>query len=275
MLGSPIAHSKSPLLHRAAYRELGLDWTYEAIEVAGETLPGFLGSLNGQWRGLSLTMPLKREVVGWLARRDDLVDLAGGANTVLVTDDGLEGFNTDVYGVIEALRGAGVARVSTVQLIGAGATAASVLVAVASLGAREVLITARSPERAAPLAALASHVGVASVMVTGLDGPTGTFAADLVVSTLPGGTGVDVPLPAAVLTGETLLDVAYDPWPTPLAARFLDAGGRVISGLEMLVNQALAQVRIFVTGTADTPLDDEARVLQAMRASIGLGPSPC
>lgn len=271
MLGSPIAHSASPLLHRAAYRELGLDWTYEAIEVTGDTLPGFLGALSGQWRGLSLTMPLKREILGWLARRDDLVDLAGGANTVLVTDDGLEGFNTDVHGVVEALRGTGV---STVQLIGAGATAASVLVAVASLGAREVLITTRSPEKAAPLVDLATRLGIVSVAASGLDGPEQPFSAELVVSTLPGGAEVDVRLPAEVLATRTLLDVAYDPWPTPLAARFIDAGGRVIPGLEMLVNQALAQVRIFVMGTANAPLEGEARVLEAMRASIGLGPAP-
>lgn len=274
VLGSPIAHSVSPLLHRAAYRELGLDWTYEAVEVTGETLPGFLGALSGQWRGLSLTMPLKREVLGLLARRDEIVDLAGGANTVLVTDDGLEGFNTDVYGVVEALRGAGITAVSTVQLIGSGATAASVLVAVASLGAREVLITTRSPEKAAPLADLGALLGIPSVSVTGLDGPAEPFAAELVVSTLPGDAQADVPLPAEVLAGGTLFDVAYDPWPTPLAARFIGAGGRVIPGLEMLVNQALAQVRIFVAGSARTPLDDEPRVLAAMRASIGLGPTP-
>lgn len=271
VLGSPIAHSKSPLLHRAAYRELGLGWSYEAIEVTGETLPGFMRDVGAEWRGLSLTMPLKRDVLPLLARRDDLVELTGGANTVLITQSGLAGFNTDVYGVVEALRGSGVVRVSAVHLIGAGATAASVLAAVASLGAMEVLITTRSPEKATPLLALATTLGM-SATTSGLSGKRGDFVADLVVSTLPGGTDVDLPLPAEVLSGRVLLDVAYDPWPTPLAARFLDAGGRVISGLEMLVNQALAQVRIFVTGTADAPLDGEARVLEAMRASIGLGP---
>ena len=272
MLGSPIGHSKSPLLHRAAYRELGLDWSYEATEVTGETLPGFVRNLGAEWRGLSLTMPLKRDVLPLLTRRDALVDLTGGANTVLVTESGLAGFNTDVYGLVEALRGSGVVQVSAVHLIGAGATAASVLVAVASLGTTEVLITTRSPEKATALLELATSLGI-SATATGLSGGRGDFIPDLVVSTLPGGTRVDLPLPAEVLSGRALLDVAYDPWPTPLAARFLGAGGRVISGLEMLVNQALAQVRIFVTGSPHTPVDNEALVLQSMRTSVGLGPS--
>ena len=272
MLGSPIGHSKSPLLHRAAYRELGLDWSYEATEVTGEMLPGFVRNLGAEWRGLSLTMPLKRDVLPLLTRRDALVDLTGGANTVLVTESGLAGFNTDVYGLVEALRGSGVVQVSAVHLIGAGATAASVLVAVASLGTTEVLITTRSPEKATALLELATSLGI-SATATGLSGGRGDFIPDLVVSTLPGGTRVDLPLPAEVLSGRALLDVAYDPWPTPLAARFLGAGGRVISGLEMLVNQALAQVRIFVTGSPHTPIDNEARVLQSMRISVGLGPS--
>jgi len=272
VLGSPIGHSKSPLLHRAAYRELGLDWSYEATEVTGETLPGFVRNLGAEWRGLSLTMPLKRDVLPLLTRRDALVDLTGGANTVLVTESGLAGFNTDVYGLVEALRGSGVVQVSAVHLIGAGATAASVLVAVASLGTTEVLITTRSPEKATALLELATSLGI-SATATGLSGGRGDFIPDLVVSTLPGGTRVDLPLPAEVLSGRALLDVAYDPWPTPLAARFLGAGGRVISGLEMLVNQALAQVRIFVTGSPHTPVDNEALVLQSMRTSVGLGPS--
>lgn len=273
VLGSPIAHSKSPRLHQAAYRELGLDWDYGSADVTGESLPGFVRGLGAEWRGLSLTMPLKRDVLPLLAWRDELVDLTGGANTVLIADGGLAGFNTDVYGVVEALRGAGVVRVGTVALIGAGATAASVLVAVASLGATGALITARSPEKAAGLLELAERLGV-SATATGLSSPrAGDFAPDLVVSTLPGGADVDLVLPDEVLSGAALLDVAYDPWPTPLAARFLEAGGGVISGLEMLVNQALAQVRIFVTGDPRTPVDREVRVLQAMRASIGLPPS--
>lgn len=275
VLGNPIAHSKSPTLHAAAYRELNLEWSYEAVEMTAEGLPGFLRGLGAEWRGLSLTMPLKRDVLPLLTRRDELVDLTGGANTVLITADGLAGFNTDVYGLVEALRGSGVVRVTAVQLIGAGATAASVLVAVASLGAREVLITTRSPEKAAALLQLAEHLGL-SATASGLSGHgtvTG-FIADLVVSTLPGGTDVDVALPADVLSGARLLDVAYDPWPTPLATRFLGAGGRVISGLEMLVNQALQQVRIFITGNPHTPLHDETRVLAAMRTSIGLASSP-
>lgn len=267
MLGSPIAHSKSPALHSAAYEVLGLPWSYDAIDVTGDRLADFVSERTDEWLGLSLTMPLKRDILPLLDSRDEIVELTGGANTVLFTDAGLSGFNTDVYGVTRALNDMGVTNVSAVQLLGAGATASSVLVAVAGLGASDVLVSARSPEKGASLHAVAERLGV-RLTIAAFDGPA--FEPDLVVSTLPGGSVVDVPFSAHVLAEAPLLDVAYDPWPTAIAARFLEADGRVISGLEMLVNQALAQVRLFLSGPADAPLPDERRVLDAMRASVGL-----
>jgi shikimate dehydrogenase len=276
VLGSPIAHSKSPVLHAAAYAALDLPWTYSAIEMAGPGLRDFVLSLDSGWRGLSLTMPLKRDILPLLDRADELVELTGGANTVLFTGGGgfrMAGFNTDVYGVTRALREGGVPRVTKVHVLGAGATASSVLVAVAALGAVEVLVSARTPGKAKALAPLAERLNL-RLTITGLDAAPASFVPDLVVSTLPGGSDVDVSFPSEVLSGSTLFDVAYDPWPSPLATRWREAGGRVVSGLEMLVNQALGQVRVFVTGAASTELDDERRVLDAMRASVGLGSSP-
>ena len=276
VLGQPIAHSKSPLLHAAAYAVLGLDWQYERVELAGDELERFVRSRDYGWRGLSLTMPLKRDVLPVLDASDPLVTLTGAANTVLfepgaADSDGrptrtIRGFNTDVHGVTQALREAGLGELRTVQLLGAGATAASILVAVAEIGAREVAVLARTAVNAAPLVALGESLGVAVTVhpLAALDGP----APDLVASALPGSADHGVVFSEATRRRAVLFDVAYDPWPSSLAGAWLEVDGTVISGLEMLVHQALAQVRIFVTGSPVTALPREADVLAAMRGAV-------
>jgi len=264
VLGSPIAHSKSPAIHRAAYRELGLDWGYEAVEITGTTLAQFVGSRDGSWRGLSLTMPLKRDVIPLLDSRDPLVDLVGGANTVLITDTGLRGFNTDVYGVERSFVEAGVVSLRSVHVIGAGATAASVIAGVARLGATAVSVSARTPSKAVPLVALGEQLGLSvAVLPWGADVPR----ADAVVSTLPGGD-YGLEFPEALRRSSVLFDVAYDPWPSALALQWEDAGGAVIPGIELLLNQAVGQVRVFVGGDPDLPLANEDSVVAAMRAAV-------
>ena len=215
-------------------------------------------------------MPLKREILPLLDTRDEPTERAGVANTVLFANDGRQGFNTDVYGVTRALRESGVRSVASVHVLGAGATAASVIVAVSMLGARSVAISTRSPSKAVDLLALGKRLGTA--VTIGMFDAAPRLEPDLVVSTLPGGTNPNLAFPLEVLTGATFFDVAYDPWPSELASRWLDVGGQVISGLEMLAYQALGQVRIFVNGSAEMPLENEDRVVEAMRASVGLGP---
>ena len=272
MLGAPIAHSKSPVLHRAAYALLGLPWSYDAVRVGADELAGFIRSRGDDWRGLSLTMPLKRAVLPLLDEADDLVGLVGTANTVLFDRGRILGFNTDVHGLIAALRAIGVLAPRRVRVLGAGATAASVLVAVNHLGAESVVVATRSPQKTAPLIALAKRLGqdvtIESLEFGGWDDPP-----DVVISTVPGGTTLDVEFPEQLRRDTALLDVSYDPWPSPLAAAWLSVGGRASSGLEMLAHQALAQVRIFVSGDPQTALPEEAAVLAAMRESIGLPPS--
>lgn len=274
VLGSPIAHSKSPALHDAAYAVLGLDWEYEAIDVAAHALPAFVASRTPEWRGLSLTMPLKRAVLPLLDSRDEATGLTAAANTVLFDDDGerrvLRGFNTDVHGIVEAFRGAGVERLGFVRVLGSGATAASVLLAVSRLGAARVAISARTPAAAADLQRLGGELGV-QVRIEPLGTQQGHPVPDAVVSTIPGGVELPVSFADEVMTRSVLFEVAYDPWPTPLAASWLSVGGQVISGLEMLINQALGQVRTFVGGEPDIRLPGEAAVLQAMRRSIASG----
>jgi shikimate dehydrogenase len=271
VLGSPIAHSKSPALHAAAYRALGLPWEYEAVEVPSGGLGGFLDSLDESWRGLSLTMPLKREVLPLLDGADALVGVVGAANTVLLDGGRRRGFNTDVHGVEEALREAGVARPARVLLLGAGSTAAAVVAAVVRMGAVSVAVSTRSPEKAAQLTALAERLGI-ELVVGGFD--LDVRDPDVVISTLPGGTVLNRELPEELRAAVPLLDVAYDPWPSALARSWQAVGGRVHSGLGMLVHQALMQVRVFVNRDPNLPLPDEHGVLSAMRSAIGFDGAP-
>ncbi|MDQ4138707.1 MAG: shikimate dehydrogenase [Actinomycetota bacterium] len=264
VLGSPIAHSKSPALHAAAYRVLGLEWEYGAIEVTTDTLPGFVAGLDATWRGLSLTMPLKRDIVPLLTDADDLVRLTGVANTVLLEISWPRGFNTDVYGIEESFRRAGVSSLASVSILGGGATAASAMVAASRMGATAATLALRDPAKAGALRPLARRLGT-HLQVVALS--SALPPSDAVVSTLPNGAEAQPMVPEMVRRGAVLFDVAYEPWPTPLAARW---GGPVIAGIEMLVHQAVAQIRIFVGGDPAVELPDEPAVLAAMRSSVGL-----
>jgi shikimate dehydrogenase len=268
VLGSPIAHSVSPELHRAAYSVLGLDWSYEAVDVPRSELRGFVTSRDDTWRGLSLTMPLKVEVLPLLRWTSETARETGSANTVLFGADGLRGFNTDVYGLVQGFLRHGRVDLGSVLILGGGATAASALVAAARLGATTVFVGVRSPERAQVLAEIGRAQGV-QVQIRSLDGLLEIDEAlDAVISTLPNGAGVDVRLDPDTVRAAALFDVAYSPWPTPLVSAW--DGAEVIGGLEMLVLQALAQVRIFVHGDPDVPLELDADVLAAMLAAAGL-----
>ena len=271
VLGKPIAHSKSPAIHAAAYGVLGLPWSYDRAELDAPELEGHLAGLGADWRGLSLTMPLKEEAARLARVIDPVAAESGVVNTLLrLTDDASgrpqwAGFNTDVAGLARAIERAGLDASATVVL-GAGATAVSAVLAARtlgaeSLGAQRLVIAARRPEAAAELAARFGE-GVSAMTL----GDSPDFDPTLVISTLPGPASETVVLPEAFLR-VPLFDVAYDPWPSPLAARWRVAGGVAHAGLDMLVEQALVQIRIFVNGDPDTPLTDEESVLAAMRAA--------
>jgi len=277
VLGSPIAHSLSPRLHRAAYGVLGLDWSYEAAECTGAELPAFVDGLGAGWRGLSLTMPLKRDVLALLDAVDETARLAGAANTLLLEDDGAggtrrRGANTDVAGIVRAFGMGGVERSQRAVVLGAGSTARSALVALARIGAGHVTVAARRPEQVRELAPLGDELGIALAAAPLDDATAALREADTVVSTLPGDAAASAPLPARLPEAAVLLDVTYAPWPTGIAAGWQRAGGRVVPGIDMLVHQALGQVRLFVHGDAERALPDDARVLEAMLASVGRDP---
>jgi shikimate dehydrogenase len=259
VLGSPIAHSLSPALHRAAYLELGLaGWSYQAIECDQAGLPGLLAACGPDWAGLSLTMPLKRAVLPLLDRTEPLAVQVGAANTVVFGDDGRRGYNTDVPGMIAALAGAGLAgdRLSAL-ILGAGATACSALAAAHGLGLREVTVAARDHARAGDLRAAAARLGM-TVHLTGYDLPAGH--PDLVMSTVPAGAADSVAerIAHGALRPRFLLDVVYHPWPTRLAVAASAAGAAVAGGFDLLLHQAAGQVEL-MTG--------QPAPLAAMRAA--------
>ncbi|SEG73612.1 shikimate dehydrogenase [Actinacidiphila yanglinensis] len=254
VLGSPIAHSLSPVLHRAAYAALGLDdWRYDRFEVDEVALPGFVAGLDPvQWAGLSLTMPLKRAVIPLL---DDVTDTAASVeavNTVVLDRDGrLRGDNTDIPGMIAALAEHGVTSVPSAAVLGAGATASSALAALARICTGEVTAYVRGRARAKEMARWGERLGVA-VRTADWSAAADALTEPLVIATTPAGAADH--LAAAVPTAPgTLFDVLYEPWPTPLAAAWAARGGLVAGGLDLLVHQAVLQVEQH-TGRAPGPL---------------------
>jgi shikimate dehydrogenase len=275
VLGSPIAHSRSPLLHRTAYAALGLPWSYDAHEVTTDALPAFIAGLGPEWRGLSLTMPLKETVFASLDSVDAIGTATGAVNTVLVSrHDGrrrLDGFNTDVYGIREALVRAGVTATARTLVIGGGATARSAVVAAAQLGSEHVDIVLRSPTKATAVVEAARSAGVSSTVTALHDPAVAALTPDLTISTLPGGVGVSANFSdTAIPSSSALLDVAYHPWPSELAALWEASGRLAVPGMSMLVHQAVAQIRVFLRGDPLVKLDDEERITAAMLDAVGL-----
>jgi shikimate dehydrogenase len=253
VLGSPIAHSLSPVLHRAAYRELGLtDWTYTAIECDEQRLPSLLDSLGPEWAGLSLTMPLKRAVLPLLDHVEPLATEVGAANTVVFAAGQRHGFNTDVSGIVTAVRQAGVTTGGNVLVLGSGATACSALAALDAMGgAAAVCVAVREPARAKPLLAVADRLGM-HVTLTEFGPALARRRWQLMISTIPaaGAEPVAAQLRTGTLAADGVFDIVYDPWPTPLAAAAGDAGSAVISGYDMLVHQAAGQFELMTGRTA-------------------------
>lgn len=260
MLGSPIAHSLSPVLHQAAYAALGLDgWHYGAHECDESGLRGFVAGLGPEWAGLSLTMPLKRVALEVADEVSALAAATGAANTLVPGAGGWVADNTDVAGIVRALRGAGVdggrvsdGRVSDDAVIrdrravvlGAGGTAQAALAALRELAIEDITVLVRSTTRAGELRGAARRLGVEpSINDTLTDLPRACAAladADIVISTLPAGAADTLRVQGRTI----VLDVVYAPWPTPFAAAAAGAGAVVISGLEMLLHQAVAQVEL-------------------------------
>lgn len=261
VLGSPIGHSLSPVLHTEAYAALGLaGWRYDAVEVTEEELPAFVAGLDASWRGLSLTMPLKRAVLPLLDDVSETATRAGAANTVVLDEDGRRhGHNTDVPGAVAAIRERWSGPVERGVVLGGGATAGSLVLALEELGCGDVRVLARSADRAAAAVAVSPIARWEP-----LTGPP--VAADLVCSTVPA-DAQDAALLARVAEVPAVFEVVYDPWPTPLARV---AEERVlIDGLDLLVHQAALQVAL-MTGR-EAPVET---MRAAGRAALAAPPAP-
>lgn len=245
VLGSPITHSLSPVLHRAAYAALGLSgWRYDAYECDEAGLADLVGGLDGSWAGLSLTMPLKRVALRIADRASDLAAGLGAANTLLLRDGQRFADNTDAPGMVDALAEAGVDAPGSVLVIGAGGTAQAALGAVSMLRVPPpVTVAVRDPARSLEAQATARRLGLDVTVERFAELPRLVSAAELVVSTVP--VQASPTLAELPWTGDgVFFDALYAPWPTPAAAAVLRAGGTVISGLELLLHQAAHQVRL-------------------------------
>lgn len=265
--GDPIAHSRSPELHTAAYEVLGLDWTYGRAQVGESEFADALASLGGAWRGLSLTMPLKGVAHAASTVVDRRAQLTGAVNTLLLDPAGPRGFNTDVGGIVRALSDEGIVSAPAARIVGAGATATSALVALAEVGATRIDVVARRAGAIAPLVELGRTLGVE---VTGSSfEDTARRDVAVTVATLPGDAAVtDAAADALASGGGLLMDVVYGHWPTALSSAWERAGAPAVSGLGMLLYQALLQIRVFLTGDVLAPLPEESRVLAAMRGAL-------
>ena len=283
VLGSPISHSKSPIIHRAAYRVLGLDWVYEREEIAKGALRSFIEGLDDTWMGFSVTMPLKEEAFRFADRLDYYASLTGAVNTLckMKSENGQSfwsGYNTDVFGIIQAVSQSPnfasknlSAAITQVLVVGSGATATSAVTAIKAFAPEAtVWLHARNFKTRAQLHAYSERLGLKTKICNNLRRRANSV--DLVISTLPAHSLDEAAKklydsrrfkPAGVL-----LDVAYQPWPSQIARAWTRHDRAVISGLEMLIWQAVVQLRVFLGGSTSEPLANEVAVVEAMRHDV-------
>ena len=274
VVGHPVGHSKSPVLHRTAYQALGHDYSYDCVDVKQGGLVEFISSYTPGLSGLSVTMPLKREALAFADEIDLLARGTEAVNTLVISRDAggeishVGGFNTDVYGIAQSLRDAEVSQVTRAAIVGAGATASSAIAALAELGAEHIDVFARNIDKAQSLNAVADFFAT-TITIRSLAALAEIDAVSVAVSTLPGSEELSL----ADLAREqraALLDVAYDPWPSSRGVEWEVAGGISVSGLRMLGHQAVMQVRHFTSGDGSLPLPHEADVRRAMFEAVGL-----
>ena len=275
VLGHPISHSKSPALHLAAYAKLGVEIAYTAVDLTEQALPAFMQRVRNQegWRGLSVTMPLKTGMISEVDEVRGVASTLGVVNTVAFEEAGGSvrriGYNTDVTGIVNAVRNARAVASPSAVVLGGGGTAAAAVAALKDLGTTHAQVFVRDTARAAEARAAAAGVGLAIDVRPLTEAATPTASADVVISTLPPRAADDLAAEIAAMgtgTHGVLLDVAYDPWPSNIAAVWQAGGGTVVPGLEMLLYQAVEQVRLF-TGRGD---DVNAAVIDVMCDSVGL-----
>lgn len=264
VLGKPVGHSLSPVIHNAGYEAAGLrGWSYVAIECAEAELPDLVARLGPEWAGLSLTMPLKEAALAVASEVSPVAAAIGAANTLVRRPGGTYfADNTDAPGMESVLRANGVADGATVTVLGAGGTARAALAAAAGLGAARVTMLARRPDAIAELRPIAASLGLELVGAGWSEAPE-HFRADVVISTVPKGVADALVTTVDFQSSTVVFDAIYDPWPTPLAGAAGSAGCRVASGLDLLLAQAIGQFEQF-TGVP-APVDAMRKALAEAR----------
>ncbi|WP_100444950.1 shikimate dehydrogenase [Glycomyces xiaoerkulensis] len=258
VLGKPIEHSLSPVIHSAGFAAAGLtDWVYGRYECDEPGLAAFVDRLDDTWAGLSLTMPLKEIALAVADRVTPLADAVGAANTLVLRNGKRLADNTDVPGMVDALAEAGLESAESVSVLGAGGTARAALGAAAQLGAATVSVFARRREAVLELEPVADRLGL-ELRSAGWDEAVTAGRADLVVSTVPKGVTDDLRIDWR--PGTVLFDVLYDPWPTPLAAAAQSEGVTAVDGLKLLLTQAVRQWTLF-TGLDEAPVEAMRKAL--------------
>ncbi|MFI5927928.1 shikimate dehydrogenase [Micromonospora sp. NPDC051543] len=262
VVGAPIAHSLSPVIHNAGYAAAGLTgWSYTRIECGAAELPDLVTGLGPEWAGLSVTMPGKEAALAVADAASPVAVAVGAANTLVRRADGTwYADNTDVGGMVDVLTEAGVVAGAAVTVLGAGGTARAALAAAARLACSSVIVVARRAEAVDELRPVAAALGVALTAGRWADAQRHVSAADVVVSTVPKGVADPLAGGATWRPGAVFFDALYDPWPTPMAACARAAGLRVVSGLDLLLAQAVGQFEQFTGVTAPFTAMREALV---------------
>ena len=288
VLGHPIAHSLSPALHRAAYAYLGeANLEYDRRDTLPDDLPAIMhgvrhpkGTEDAPYiAGLSVTMPLKTAVIQYCDELSETARVTGAVNTVYPRGERVLGDNTDVIGIVNALLHAGLKpnhERDEPAVIGGGATAISALTALHQLGYSRVSVYARSLHKLGSVQEAADRLGVQLEQVSLADLPQNLAERGHhpVVSTLPAHAADEWASQLIGLKGASathrpvLLDVAYNPWPSALASAWEASGGAVVSGLEMLLYQAVEQVLLFTDCTLQPA--ELLGLINAMCEAVGL-----
>lgn len=271
VLGSPISHSKSPAIHAAAYRVLGEQWNYDRFDVAKGGLKRFIETDAADHNGFSVTMPLKENAFDFAQVTDELSNLTRACNTLVTIHNKWHGFNTDIFGIVQAVNSKMTAAPKRTLIIGSGATATSAVVAISKIApGSEIQIYARNSQTRMEMILFSRSLGLNASRCRFLS--NGLKNAQLTISTLPGGAldsiSEKLTKRKSLIPGGLLLDVAYHPWPSKLASFWMARERPVVSGLEMLIWQAVAQVRIFKSGSPEIALANEIAVVEAMRLAV-------
>lgn len=275
VLGHPITHSKSPDLHTAAYRVLGESIVYDRKDTDEDHLPQTFAQLVAEETisGFSVTMPLKSAIIEQLDGLTEFARAVGVVNTVYWRNNQAWGHNTDVSGIVNALNVAGacVRPGQPAAILGGGGTSTAATAALTYMGASHLDVYVRDVSRAQRVQNVADRLGQQITYK-----PLASYGEEyhryaVAVSTLPAGAAdVFASQLSTTIEDSVLLDVSYDPWPSAIACAFENLGGTVVSGLEMLMYQAVDQVKLFTGRELAERLPDEAEVINAMCSAVGL-----